>query len=332
MAHRIVHLEKQKVALEAFDPAPLAAGQIRVRSICSLLSTGTEGIIYGRLFEPGSHWDEWVKYPMYAGYATIGQVTEIAEGVTGRHVGQRVAVRKPHASQIVVDAADTYPVPEGVDTQQAAWFALGKIAFHGAQAADFRIAQSVAIIGAGPLGQMATRWAADAGVGRLVVIDTVAERLKMARAGGATDVLAAPVQEVKDGLWSACGGKGPDVVMDVTGHAGVLAPALALPRMYGKVVILGDTGSPSDQHLTRDVVIRGVQIVGAHDGHNTDRWNNATIIDLFLRHVAAGRIKLDGLITHTFSPKNVADAFEFARTRRQETMGLLIDWTEFDGD
>lgn len=327
MATRIVHLAHQKVALERFDPAPCGPTQARVASVCSLMSTGTEGIIYNRLFEPGTHWDKWVKYPMHVGYATIGRVTEVGSEAAGLRVGQRVAVREPHASESVVNAAACYPVPDGIADEDASWFALAKIAFHGALAAGHAIGQKIAIIGAGPLGQMSVRWASAGGVDLIAVIDPVASRLDLARRGGATHAIDKPVDLAKPPLLEASGGGGPDVVLDVTGHPGVLAPALALPRRYGKLIVLGDTGSPSEQRLTPDVVIRGVQIVGAHDGHNDDRWNNATIIPLFFRMLAAGRMSVANLVTHRFSPGDVVKAFELTRQRRPETMGVLFDWS-----
>ncbi len=332
MAHRIVHLAKQHVELETFTPEPIAPGQVRVKSLGSLMSTGTETICFNRLFEPGSHWDGWVKYPFRVGYATIGHIVEVGEGVDASRMGQRVAVRVPHASESLVPQAEAYAVPDGVDTQDASWFALAKIAYHGVPASGFCIGQKLAIVGAGPLGQMATRWAHAAGVTKIIVVDTMEARLQMALAGGATDVIAKPIGQAKDAIWQICGGDGPDVAMDVTGHPAVLAPTLAIPRRYGQVTILGDTGTPSEQRLTMDVVIRGVRIVGAHDGHNTPQWNNATIIPLFFKMLAAGKITTRGLITHHFRPADVAKAFALASERRSETMGIYFDWQQTNPD
>ena len=36
---------------------------------------------------------------------------------------------------------------------------------------------------------------------------------------------------------------------------------------HGRLVLLGDTGTPELQHLTSDVIRRGLTIVGAHDRH-----------------------------------------------------------------
>jgi threonine dehydrogenase-like Zn-dependent dehydrogenase len=66
------------------------------------------------------------------------------------------------------------------------WFALAKIPFMGARAADLPIGDSVAIIGAGPVGQMALRWMHALRCNYVVAVVTIASRLEHARRGGAT--------------------------------------------------------------------------------------------------------------------------------------------------
>lgn len=325
---RIRFTGPRQVDLEAFEPTEPGPGEVRVRVLYSLLSTGTEATVFARAFDAGTHWDSWVKYPFYPGYALIGEIESLGDAVQDRHMGQLVAIRHGHCSEATVSADQTHPLPDGIDPTQAAWFALGKIASHGALAAEHRIGQSVAIVGAGPLGQMATRWAAASGVESLVVIDPVPSRLALAQAGGATDTINKPVGEAKQPLWDLCpGGEGPDVVIDVTGHPAVFAPALGLPKRMGRLVLLGDVGRPAQQHLTPDVLMRGIRIFGAHDTHE-DCWDGPRAIRAFFKLVANGRINLDGLVTHTFRPDQVVDAFELVAERRSETMGVLFDWTQ----
>ncbi len=94
--------------------------------------------------------------------------------------------------------------------------------------------------------------------------------------------------------------------------------------------MLGDTGRPNEQRLTSDVITRGISITGVHDGHNTGKWNNATIVPLLLELMRRGQIDTRGLITHRFSPADVAEAFELATHRRRETMGIVFDWTRLE--
>jgi 2-desacetyl-2-hydroxyethyl bacteriochlorophyllide A dehydrogenase len=291
------------------------------------MSTGTEGIVFNRLFEPGTHWDNWVKYPFYPGYCMIGEVIELGAGVGSLKVGDRVALRYGHASEHVAAVEHCMPVPADAAPDQAAWFGLAKIAAMGARAADHRLGERVVIIGAGPIGQMATRWANLTGPETLTVIDPVAMRLELARAGGATHVLAQSIDQALDAVRQINGGEQPDLVIDSTGHAKVFAAALAMPKRFGRLLLLGDTGTPSNQHLTSDVIIRGVRISGAHDGHADATWSEPRVVRLFFRFLTAGRFNMNGLNLHTFAPAQCADAYRFATEQRSATMGIVFKWS-----
>jgi 2-desacetyl-2-hydroxyethyl bacteriochlorophyllide A dehydrogenase len=326
MVKRVVFAGKQLVSLESAESRELANGQVRVKSRYSLISTGTENIVFNRLFSAGSHWDNWVTYPFYPGYSIVGDIVEVADDVTSLKVGDRVAMRLPHASEHVVTESECCPVPKDVDPAQAAWFALAKIAYMGALAADYELGDSVLVIGAGPIGQMSVRWAAAAGASAIIVVDPVAARLDSAIAGGATATIAGSSSDCEAKVRAANNGELPKIVIDGTGFSNVFSDALSLAAKRGTVVILGDTGFPAEQRLSSDVISRGLKIIGAHDGLNDDQWNNATISFLFFALVASGRFDLEGLNSHTFKPEQVGDAYELLNTRRGETMGVLFDW------
>jgi 2-desacetyl-2-hydroxyethyl bacteriochlorophyllide A dehydrogenase len=326
-ARRLVFTGKQEVSLETFTVAAPGPGEVRLRIELSLMSTGTENIVFNRLFAPGTHWDRWVRYPFHPGYSAVGVVEEVGDGVVLQK-GDRVACRRGHGSAAVVPEGECLRVPDGLAVEEAVWFALGKIAFHGALAAGYALGDGVLIVGAGPIGQMSVRWARAAGVADIVVVDAVADRMPAAQAGGATAMITAPLDQAREDILRACGGRLPRVVIDSTGHAAVFAAALGLAADYGTVVILGDTGQPAQQSLTPDVITRGLTVVGAHDRQNTPRWNNATIGELFFRLAARGAISLQGLTSHRFRPEQCAEAYETANRDRARTMGILFDWME----
>lgn len=323
-ARRLVFTGKQEVALEEFAVADPGPGEVLVRSRRTLMSTGTENIVFNRAFAPGTHWDNWVKYPFFPGYCAVGTIVACGEGVQDR-LGQQVALRNGHASHHVVAADKALPI-EGLDPAEAAWFALAKIAFMGARRAEYQLGDQVCVIGAGPIGQMSLRWAVAAGAARVSVLDLEASRLDLARRGGATLVLSKPVGEALDQLRAHHDGELPRVVVDTTGNAAVFAQALTAVRDQGRLVLVGDTGRPGDQHLTLDVITRGLTIVGAHDVHDDAQWNNASITRLFTRLVQSGRFSLAGVNTDVFTPEQCVEAYAAANTRRGSTMGLVFNW------
>lgn len=326
MERRLVFTGKGKVAIEDYRPDAPQAGEVAIRTLCSLMSTGTEGIVFNRLFDPGTHWDEWVKYPFYPGYAALGEVIQVGPDVTSFRKGDRVMTRCEHASWHNVGADKCYPVPASIPDDQAVWFALGKIAAMGARAAELELGSNLVVIGAGPIGQMAVRWARVSGAENIVVVDFLPLRLELARKGGATSTINRPIAEAGGEVTRVMAGRTIDVVIDTTGNAAVFSSALAMLGRFGRLVLLGDTGSPDSQHLTPDLINRGLAVVGAHDSNETPEWNARRIARLFFALVADGRFQLEGLTTHTFRPEACAQAYETATKRRAETMGILFDW------
>lgn len=323
---RIIFTGKQQVELENTpDPVP-GPGEILVRTRLSLMSTGTENIVFNRLFDPGTHWDEWVKYPFHPGYASVGEVIAVGEKTKGFSQGDRVTHRKGHCSHAAVAPCEVARIPPDLPMEHAVWFALAKIGYHGALAARYALGDSVLVIGAGPIGQMSVRWARAAGATTIAVADIAPERLARALPGGATLLLPGPLENARETLLAENQNVLPGVVVDTTGNAAIFAAALGLVADHGRVVLLGDTGQPALQTLTKDLITRGLTVTGAHDNHNTAQWNLATITKLFFDVARQGRFSLEGLNSHTFVPAECGAAYETANRDRAKTMGILFDW------
>ena len=262
-AQRLVFTGKQEVSIESFDPGKPGKGQVSIRTHLSLMSTGTENIVFNRLFDPGTHWDNWVKYPFYPGYSSVGVVEEIGEGVEHLRRGQRVAYREAHRSHAVKNAAECCPIPDGVPFEQAVWFALAKITFHGARAAAYTMGDNVLVAGAGPIGQMSIRWARAAGCVRIIVVDTADHRLPLAVAGGATCPVNLPIGEAREAILADGGGKLPRVVIDSTGNAArVCRRAGSRRRLWpgcgpGRYGCAGETIADFRCHYARPEYCRG---------------------------------------------------------------------------
>jgi threonine dehydrogenase-like Zn-dependent dehydrogenase len=310
MPFRIVFTDKQRVDVQQFELRPPREGEVVVRSLYSLMSTGTENIAFNRNFDPGTHWDAWVRYPFRPGYLTVGLVEE---------TGETVFHRGTHASHHVIASDRCTPVPDEVDPRDATWCGLAKIAFSGLTVAGYRVGEDVVVVGAGPIGQMSVRWAHASGLASVTVVDVSAFRLELARSGGAKRTIERPVAE--SGLEDV------PLVIDTTGNADVLADCLRLCGRFGKVVLLGDTGQPEAQHLTSDVITKGLTIVGTHDSHDRGGWPERRVNAVFFDLVRSGRFPLDGLITHVIDARDPAKAYELANTAREQTMGICFDWS-----
>jgi 2-desacetyl-2-hydroxyethyl bacteriochlorophyllide A dehydrogenase len=304
------------------EPGP---DQVLVRTEVSLMSTGTENICFNRLFLPGTHFDNWVKYPFEPGYCTVGIVAQVGDNVTNVKVGDRVGHRQGHASHHLIGKLDCYPVPAGLAPDLAVWFPLAHITHNGTRNVGFKLGDRVAVIGAGPIGQMTLRWAIACGAEQTLVMDSMKLRLDIAKKGGATYTLGVSALEAKALVDELLGGA-PDVVVDATGHAKVFEAALGMVKNQGRVLLIGDTGSPSEQRLTPDLVCRGLSIHGAHDSTRFPDRDPQGIARLFFRLLASGRFSLEGMNTHSFAPEQAEEAYRVANESRETTMGILFHW------
>ena len=124
------------------------------------------------------------------------------------------------AEYVRVPMADVGPmkVPEGMSDEQALF--LSDILPTGWQAAaycDLKGGETIAIWGAGPVGLFAIKSAAVMGAARIIVIETVPERIELARKAGATDIVDLKKEDVLGRIKEITNGEGPQAVIDCVG-------------------------------------------------------------------------------------------------------------------
>jgi len=179
------------------------------------------------------------------GHTTAGLFgyTHLTGGYAG---GQAEYVRVPYADVTPVK------IPNGLTDEQALF--LGDIFPTGWQAAvqcDIQPTDTVAIWGAGPVGQFAIRSAVLLGAKQVISIDNVPERLDMARAAGAITINFDD-EDVGDRLRELTANKGPEKCIDAVGleaHA-----TASLDSMYdrAKQAMMLETDRP---HVLREMIM-----------------------------------------------------------------------------
>ncbi len=312
-------------------PAP-STGEVLIETRRTLISTGTELTCLGRRFEPGSHWDQWVQYPFSPGYSNAGVITQTGPGVTRFKVGDRVASRTVHQRFVVAREENLVAIPDAVSDDEAVWFGIACIVQNGVRRAGHELGDSIVIIGLGLLGQLAVQFARLSGAREIIAIDTAPRRLEFARSHGASLLLQKSVADARADILTATQGRLADVVYDITGHPSVLSSALTLARDLGKVVLLGDAGSPTQQHITGDLISRGLRLIGAHDSNPPKTasdhawWTRNHMADLFMTYLGRRQMQVDDLITHRFKPAEAAAAYARLTEDRATAMGVVFEW------
>jgi 2-desacetyl-2-hydroxyethyl bacteriochlorophyllide A dehydrogenase len=325
---------KEKAELQTVPVKALGPNDVLVRTTWTLISTGTETICYGARFAPGTLWDNWVKYPFATGYSQVGIVEAVGSAVTRHKAGDRVCSIHTHAHHIAADERTFYPVINGITDRDAAWFTLSYIVQNGVRRASHELGDDVAIIGLGPLGQLASQFVRVLGARRVIAIDPDASRLEMARKYGATHTLNVGVEKALPEILKITGERLCDMVYDMTGNDKVFAEAQQMLRRQGKLVLIGDTGSPANQHLTSAVIGRSLQIVAAHGTITPPidtewaHWTRENMIQLFFEYLRDGRMNVSGLNTHVFAPAECQTAYQKLLHDRAGTMGCHFDWAK----
>ncbi|HZU13301.1 MAG TPA: zinc-binding dehydrogenase [Chloroflexota bacterium] len=329
-ARTVIFPEPRQVELTEDDISGPAENEILIQGATSLISTGTELTAYSGDFPPNSAWSRYVRYPFHPGYSHVGRVTAAGMGVHDLGVGTRVTTWSPHTTLTRAAANGAIPIPDGVADEEAAFTSLGAIVLNGIRLAAIGLGDSVAIVGAGLLGQLAASLAALSGARPVLVVDPAQRRLALAERRGATTVIPLPVADAGEAVREATGGRGADIVLEITGNPAVMPDAVRLARRNGKVIVLGSPRGPSLIDLHDEVHTLGVQIIGAHISTTPEAetphtpWTRRRNSLLFLDLIAEGKLSVADLITHRYRLADAGDAYASLYADRSQAMGVVL--------
>jgi len=116
-----------------------------------------------------------------------------------------------------------------------------------------------------------------------------------------------------------------DVVFDVTGSAKVLASAVQMARQLGRVVLVGDTPTPSRQMLGPGVVSESIAILGVH-GSLFKTSLRPEITDLFFRFVERGNMRVAPMVAERHSPADAAAVYARLGSGDMAPGAVCFDW------
>ena len=328
MPKRIIFPRKGEVVLEDFVLPLLQAQDVRVRTRYSLMSIGTETTILNQRYDADTHFSERFTFPqLKTGVQAVGYIEGIGSEVNNLKIGDQVFMRMAHGSHQVIQASECSVIPHAVDLKEACWCGLAKTAFRAAWAGNFSSINQVLIIGAGPVGQMAVRWANALEIKSILINDLSSFRLEHAIRGGATSSFSGAIKSQMIRLAEINRISEIPTILDTTGNPEVLQYALAAAPMFGKIVMLGDTGYPNRQCLNSNFMSKGLILQAVHDSHELGGWNQKSVDGKFFNHLVEGDFNLSGLITHEFSPADCAKAYRLAQNNKENVLGILYNWS-----
>jgi L-iditol 2-dehydrogenase len=158
-------------------------------------------------------------------------------------------------------------LPEGLDPRTFIGGGCGLVtALHAVDLARIRLGEAVAVLGVGPVGQSAVAFASLSGAAEVIAVGDPADRLAFAARMGATMALGLEMtaEERAAAVRARTGGRGVDIVIEVSGDPGAVPQALDLVRDGGRVIVAGQYTDHGDVPLNphRQVNRKHVEIRG----------------------------------------------------------------------
>ena len=206
-------------------------------------------------------------------------------------------------------------VPDGLSSDVAlfAGDVMGT-GYHATVGAGLRAGDTVAILGLGPVGLCAVQVARVAGAARVVAIDTVEQRLEMARSFGAEPVHLTE-EDPRAAVRTATGGRGADLVVEAVGDPRALELALRLARKCATVSIVGVYAERAEVHLGL-AWIKSLRLV-------MGQANVIAHLDPVLELLGSGRLDPSPLVTHHLPLSHAAEAY--ALYDRRQALKIVLE-------
>lgn len=313
----------RQVALEPGAVPSPGPGEALIRTAYTGISAGTELNVYrgdapqwrGRqdpatgLFVPGE--PEW-GYPLVYGYANVGRVEELGDGVAGLSVGDLVFSYSPHCEWVLAEAAAAVALPELPDPRRGVFLANLNTALNGVLDAAPALGDVVVVSGLGVIGLLVTRLLSRTGAAAVIGVDPIEERRRLALEAGASAVYS-PSEAVAETVREQTGGRGADLVIEVSGAASALGAAIRIAGFGATVVAMSwyggsleGVGLAAEFHHNR-VKIRSSQ-VGAVSPDLGPLWSVERRMDLAVSLLA--ELPLEDYVSHELAPHEAPRAYE----------------------
>lgn len=345
MGRMLVLAAPREVAYESTPDEPLAPDEVRIRTLFSGISAGTELTQYRgtspflhkrwdadrRLFVPG---ESSLSYPVRTwGYEEVGEVIEVGAAVTDIAPGARVFGTWGHRTHHVASADYVRPrlMPAGADPLFGIFSHIGAIGLNGVHDGRVRIGETVAVFGLGVLGQIVAQAARQSGA-HVIAVDRLPARLETARAHGAQIALNAADGSAAEAIKDLTGGRGADVCFEVTGSTVALNEAIRAAAYSARVVAMGFfQGEAQGLWLGEEFHHNRINLVcsqiGGTDPELQYRWNKLRLWQTAIRLQVEGVLDLRTLITHRAPFERAAELYAALDETPDEVLQAVLEFS-----
>jgi threonine dehydrogenase-like Zn-dependent dehydrogenase len=212
-----------------------------------------------------------------------------------------------HAPFMSVPASTLVPLDDSLSFEEGAAISCGTGTAYGAlERLDVSGRDTLAVFGQGPVGLSATMLGRAMGA-RVIALDVVPERRKLAADFGADAVIDPGATDPVDALRELTDGAGVDAALECSAHPDARAAAVRAVRTWGRVAYVGEGGSVS-LDVSKDLLRRQVTLIGS--------WTFSVVGQAeCARFIASRKLPLRQLLTHRFSLEDAEAAYRLFDTQ-----------------
>jgi alcohol dehydrogenase len=224
------------------------------------------------------------------------------------------------AEYVRIPYADTslYPIPEGADEEALVMLSdILPTGFEiGVLNGKVQPGQTVAIIGAGPVGMAALLTAQFYSPAEIIMVDLDDNRLEVAKKFGATQVVNSADGKAVEKIMELTDGKGVDVAMEAVGIRATFDICQEIVKPGGHIANVGVHGKSVEFHIEK-LWIRNITL--------TTGLVNTTSTPMLLKTVQSNKLKPEQLITHRFAFSDIMKAYEvFGNAAKEKALKVII--------
>jgi len=322
--------------VEDVETPRVGAGEVLVR-VRAATTCGTDLKIFQR-----GYVERVIKLPTVFGHEWAGDVVGVGEGLDWPRKGMRVRAGNSapclrcfmcqkgkynlcenmtwlwgaYAEYIKVPAhmvrVNMQEIPSNVSYEEAAITEPLACVLHGIEEVGVGLGDSIAIIGAGPIGLLHLLTAKKVGAEKVIMVDLVEERLNFAKKLGADETVNAAMENVEERIKQLTNGYGADIVIEAIGRPETWEQAIKLVRKGGKVLEFGGCPPGTEVRVNTELLHYGeVTVMGTF--HATPLHFRKA-----LNLIASRTINVAPLITRKMPLERIKEAFEILTTSKSE--------------
>jgi len=288
----------------------------------------------------------FTSYPVTQGHEVSGEIVEIGSDVSDFYVGQKITIEPQvycgkcylcrhgkynlceelkvmgfqttgtASEYFAVDASKVTPIPQDMSYEEGAMIEPLAVAVHAIKQMGNMDGMKVAVIGAGPIGNLVAQTAKGLGATKVMITDISDLRLSKAQECGIDVCVNTKYKDFGEALVETFGPDKADVIYDCAGNNITMGQAIKYARKGSVIVLVAVFAGMA----TVDLAVANDHEL---DIKSTMMYRHDDYVEA-IRLVNEGKVLLSPLISKVFPFRKYLDAYKYIDENREFTMKVLI--------